>query len=122
MTLRGGWGSWRTGRCPTDGKDSALENGPWLWQSNQFYTGYSSFYQFCDYVEVNASQNPANSTPNANVPQNAVGSNASVPSAAGVGLQKALDGYATWMKELLIPGCKGSRHSAAWQANLADCL
>ncbi|GME32856.1 putative serine protein [Neofusicoccum parvum] len=69
---------------------SALENGPWLWQSNQFYTGYSSFYQFCDYVE------------------NAVGSNASVPSAAGVGLQKALDGYATWMKELLIPGyCAG---------------
>jgi len=29
-----------------------LENGPWLWQSNSFYTGYSGFYQFCDAIEV----------------------------------------------------------------------
>lgn len=32
--------------------DSAIENGPWLWQSNQFTTGYSKFFQFCDAVEV----------------------------------------------------------------------
>ena len=31
---------------------AAIENGPWLWQSNSFYTGYSGFYQFCDAVEV----------------------------------------------------------------------
>lgn len=26
--------------------------GPWTWQSNSFITGYSSFYGFCDSVEV----------------------------------------------------------------------
>jgi hypothetical protein len=31
---------------------SAIENGPWLWQSNSFYTNYSGFFQFCDAVEV----------------------------------------------------------------------
>jgi hypothetical protein len=31
---------------------SAIENGPWLWQSNSFYSNYSGFYQFCDAVEV----------------------------------------------------------------------
>lgn len=66
---------------------SALENGPWLWQSNQFYTGYSAFYEFCDYVE------------------DAVGSTGPTPSAKGVGLQKALAGYADWSKNVLIPGC-----------------
>lgn len=30
----------------------AIENGPWLWQSNSFYTGYSGFFKFCDAVEV----------------------------------------------------------------------
>lgn len=31
---------------------TGLENGPWNWQGKQFYTGYSGFDQFCDYVEV----------------------------------------------------------------------
>lgn len=35
---------------------SALENGPWSWQSTQFYTesvkGYNDYYRFCDYIEV----------------------------------------------------------------------
>jgi hypothetical protein len=31
---------------------SALANGPWGWQEDDFTTGYSGFYQFCDYVEV----------------------------------------------------------------------
>lgn len=31
---------------------AVLENGPWLWQSNRFYTYYSDFYQFCDAIEV----------------------------------------------------------------------
>ncbi|KAK8211846.1 putative serine peptidase [Phyllosticta capitalensis] len=67
---------------------SALENGPWLWQSNTFYSGYSAFYEFCDYVE------------------NAAGSaaNGSVPGAEGVGVEKALSGYAEWMREVLVPG------------------
>ncbi|KAK0647330.1 putative extracellular serine carboxypeptidase [Lasiodiplodia hormozganensis] len=72
---------------------SALENGPWLWQSNQFYTGYSSFYQFCDYVE--------NAVPFAN-------STVTPPSSSGVGLEKALNGYAAWMRDILVPGyCAG---------------
>lgn len=40
----------------TDLTLSAIENGPWTWQSGQFYStttlGYTPFYRFCDYVEV----------------------------------------------------------------------
>ncbi|KAI1429081.1 serine carboxypeptidase S28-domain-containing protein [Xylaria sp. FL1777] len=70
---------------------SAIENGPWTWQSGQFYTagslGYTPFYRFCDYVE--------NVWPN---------STNKVPGAGGVGLIKALDGYAKWFTETLLPG------------------
>ena len=34
--------------------NSALQNGPWLWQENSFTTGYSAFFQFCDFVEASA--------------------------------------------------------------------
>ncbi|KAH7317225.1 peptidase S28 [Rhexocercosporidium sp. MPI-PUGE-AT-0058] len=64
---------------------SMLQNGPWAWQGNDFYTGYSTFYQWCDAVE--------NAVP---------GSNVSTP-ASGVGLQKALAGYASWVKNSLVP-------------------
>ncbi|OJJ42845.1 hypothetical protein ASPZODRAFT_75976 [Penicilliopsis zonata CBS 506.65] len=64
---------------------SALENGPWLWQDNAFYTGYSDFFIFCDYVE-NAENGGTN------------------PGPAGVGLEKALAGYAKWFKTELLPG------------------
>ena len=36
-----------------------LEWGPWQWQSNTFYSGYSAFYQFCDMIEV-SSTSPRN--------------------------------------------------------------
>lgn len=72
---------------------SVLENGPWSWQSNTFYTGYSSFYEFCDSVE-----NVGPLFPNA--------TNTSIPGAEGVGLEKALSGYAKWIKEDVVPGCK----------------
>ncbi|KAF4126088.1 Serine carboxypeptidase S28 [Geosmithia morbida] len=68
---------------------AALENGPWSWQSGQYYTGterQNPYYQFCDYVE--------NAWPNST----------EVPGPEGVGLHKALDGYARWVKELLLPG------------------
>lgn len=71
---------------------AVLEYGPWEWQSNQFYSGYSSFYQFCDTVE---NVGPLYNT-----------SSASIPGAEGVGLEKALNGYATWIKEEIVPGCK----------------
>jgi hypothetical protein len=67
---------------------SVLENGPWLWQSNSFYSNYSGFYQFCDAVEgVEAG---AAVTPDAN----------------GVGLWKALAGYANFVNTSIVPGCK----------------
>lgn len=70
---------------------SVLENGPWQWQSNQFYTGYSDFYFFCDSVE-NVGSLFNNAT--------------TVPGAEGVGLEKALDGYSKWVSEYLVPDCK----------------
>jgi len=68
---------------------SALENGPWQWQGHDFRSGYSSFFQFCDYVE------------NAYAP---AFPNATVPGEEGVGLCKALNGYAKWTKEVMFPG------------------
>lgn len=64
----------------------ALEWGPWLWQSNSFYSGYSGFYQFCDAIE------------------NVAAGAATTPDANGVGLEKALSGYANWVNTTLIPG------------------
>ncbi|KAI0389296.1 peptidase S28 [Xylariaceae sp. FL0594] len=70
---------------------SAIENGPWTWQSGQFYSannlGYTPFYRWCDYVE--------NVWPN---------SSNKIPGPEGVGLAKALDGYAKWWTELQLPG------------------
>ncbi|KAK4150729.1 hypothetical protein C8A00DRAFT_36670 [Chaetomidium leptoderma] len=75
---------------------AALEWGPWEWQSTQFYsvknTGYTPYYRFCDYIE--------NVWPK---------SNNTVPGAKGVGLTKALNGYAKYMTETVIPGfCDGA--------------
>lgn len=70
---------------------SVLQNGPWEWQSNQFYTGYSDFYFFCDSVE-----NVGELFPNATT----------IPGAEGVGLDKALDGYAQWISKYMVPDSK----------------
>ena len=42
---------------------AVLENGPWLWQSNQLYTGYSGFY------EEGKAQIPGDSAPPENLPE-----------------------------------------------------
>ena len=60
---------------------SALEWAPWLWQGNQFYYN-SGFFTWCDFIE-----NSVNET-----------SPAKIPGAEGVGLEKALDGFAKWSK------------------------
>lgn len=65
-----------------------IENGPWLWQSNSFYTNYSDFYRFCDYIE--------NVLPGAKV----------TPDENGVGLEKALDGYAKWTPTFVYGWCR----------------
>ncbi|KAL2022241.1 hypothetical protein VTK56DRAFT_5851 [Thermocarpiscus australiensis] len=81
---------------------SALEWGPWQWQSGQFYSvqvqGYTPYYRFCDYVE--------NVWPN---------STNKVPGAKGVGLTKALEGYAKYMKEQVIPGFCEAAGYPEWQ-------
>ncbi|KAK4183238.1 serine-type peptidase [Podospora australis] len=78
---------------------AALEWGPWEWQSSQFSSiktlGYNPYHRFCDYVE--------NVWPNSTSP---------VPGAKGVGLTKALEGYAKWFKEEAVPGfCEGSGYT-----------
>ncbi|KAG9242909.1 serine carboxypeptidase S28-domain-containing protein [Calycina marina] len=60
---------------------NVLQSGPWNWQDQEAYTGYSGFQLWCDYVE-NIFE--ANST--------------GIPGAAGVGLQKALAGYADYIR------------------------
>ena len=76
----------------------ALESGPWLWQDSSD-TAPSTFQVFCDYVE-----NVANAT-----------SNTSIPGPAGVGSEKALHGYATWMREVQIP-------SSCPDGNISACF
>jgi hypothetical protein len=103
----------------------ALENGPWLWQGEIFWgldffvsialliltvnrqpilqdavcpllilldlhllTVHRGFFQWCDYIE-----NSVNQT-----------NKALLPGAEGVGVTKALDGYAKWWKEVFFPG------------------
>jgi hypothetical protein len=69
---------------------AVLPVGPYQWQENDFYTGYSAFFQFCDAVE-------------GAVP----GADTTTP-ATGVGLEKALAGYANWINTTQVPGCKES--------------
>lgn len=64
-----------------------LANGPYLWQSNDFY-GNGGFFEWCDYIENSVNQ--TNST--------------LLPGSGGVGLTKALNGYATWTKNVMLPG------------------
>ena len=77
---------------------SALANGTFLWQGVQFITNYSDFFQFCDYVENVLPQGNSSNGQNTTV----------VPDENGVGLQKALSGYATWTREFRLPGCRSS--------------
>ncbi|KAL8354216.1 hypothetical protein RB601_003867 [Gaeumannomyces tritici] len=84
----------------------AIENGPWLWQSTQFYSankdlggpGFNSFHRFCDYVE---GAWPGSTTP--------------VPGEKGVGSCKAVEGYAKWFTELWLPGQCESSGYPEWQ-------
>jgi len=64
---------------------AVLEYGLWGWQSNSFTTGYSSFYRFCDVIEGVQAGHPV------------------VPDERGVGLEKALEGYVTWVTLYLLP-------------------
>ena len=55
--------------------------------------------------------------------EGATASSAYVPSADGVGLEKALDGYATWFTKTLLPGYCAALGYAEWQASdNTDCF
>ncbi|KAK4109669.1 serine-type peptidase-like protein [Canariomyces notabilis] len=90
---------------------SALEWGPWEWQSTQFYsenrTGYSPYYRFCDYIE--------GVWPN---------STNAVPGAKGVGLTKALENYAKYVREQVVAGfCEGAADYPEWKGqNNTNCF
>lgn len=66
----------------------AISSPIWAWQSIQFYSGYSQFYQMCDAIE--------------GVIPNKTGNY----SDTGVGLSKALPNFAAWYSANYIPGCK----------------
>ncbi|PNY21899.1 Thymus-specific serine protease [Tolypocladium capitatum] len=69
---------------------SALTTGLGLWQGTQFYSGYTSLNQMCDYIE--------NQWP---------GSNRTAPGPYGVGVHNATQGFAKWSREIMIPGSCG---------------
>ncbi|EFX02097.1 serine-type peptidase [Grosmannia clavigera kw1407] len=70
---------------------NALTFGPLLWQQTQFFSeavlGYNSYHMFCNYIE--------NVWPNSTNP---------VPGPEGVGVFRALDGYAKWFTQRVLPG------------------
>jgi hypothetical protein len=67
---------------------AALLNGPWLWQGNQFDPDFSEgFFLWCDYIENSVNQTDK----------------AKLPGAEGVGLEKALEGFAKWSKDYFFP-------------------
>ncbi|POS74116.1 serine carboxypeptidase S28 [Diaporthe helianthi] len=87
---------------------SALQNGPWLWQAHDVSSGYSDFFLFCDSVE-NVGPLYPNST--------------EVPGAEGVGLEKALEGYANWVKTELLPGyCAGYGYDVWTKPDEVGCF
>lgn len=60
---------------------AALEDGPYTWQDNEAYTGYTSFYSWCDALEGGKSKS------------------------TGVGTTAAVTNYATWFKNLVASSC-----------------
>jgi len=82
---------------------AALENGPWLWQSNRFYAN-GGFFEMCDAVE------------NAGLYSNTT--KTFMPGADGVGLAKALPGYANWFKKTFLPGWCEAYGYADWQGEM----
>ncbi|RFU74516.1 peptidase s28 [Trichoderma arundinaceum] len=70
---------------------AALNNGLYTWQSVLFSDGTSALNDMCDYVE---NQWPGSTNP--------------IPGPGGVGLKKALAGYAKWFSTVSLPGyCAG---------------
>ncbi|KAK3349774.1 serine-type peptidase-like protein [Lasiosphaeria hispida] len=87
----------------------ALSSGPRMWQSTQFYTSTllksNPFYDFCDHIEnVELNSGP-------------------VPGAEGIGLPRALNGYAKWFTEQYLPGfCESTDYPSYRGRNNTRCF
>lgn len=68
-----------------DDAAQAISSPIWAWQSINFRSGYSQFYQMCDAIE-------------------GVAPNVTSYSTEGVGVKKALPNYAKWFTSAYIPG------------------
>ena len=81
------------------------------WQARQLYTGYIPFYRFCDTVEgvVNGSSD------------NATGPSP-LPGPNGVGLEKALHGYAAYAREYFDGFCARSYPTLGYAQDDRSCL
>ncbi|KAI1466238.1 peptidase S28 [Daldinia caldariorum] len=77
---------------------AAISSPIWAWQSIQFTSGYSQFYQMCDAIE------------NSTVPLNS-------SSPRGVGLEIALPNFAKWFTEQYLPGYCASYGYEEWKNN-----
>lgn len=76
---------------------AALALGPWSWQDTQFYND-TGFWTWCDYIEDAV---------------NATVRNITIPGSEGVGLEKALNGYAAWWKDVKLPDFCSSTYKYA---------
>ncbi|KAI5925213.1 putative serine peptidase [Camillea tinctor] len=81
-----------------DDVGAAIASPIWSWQSIQFYSGYSQFYQMCDAIE--------GVVPN---------STASYTSSNGVGLENALPKFAQWFTSEYLPGYCAAYGYEDWQ-------
>jgi hypothetical protein len=70
----------------------AISSPVWAWQSIQFNSGYSQFYQMCDAIEGANGNSSRNYT--------------SSYSDKGIGLSNALPNFAAWFTTNYLPGCK----------------
>ena len=85
---------------------SGLQAGPWSWQSNQFYTNYSTFFEWCDWVENAVDISGGSGKPTPVVP----------PTSHGVGLEKALNGYSAFIRTQIVPGSCAS-YGSTWKSD-----
>ncbi|OIW23514.1 serine carboxypeptidase S28 [Coniochaeta ligniaria NRRL 30616] len=82
------------------------------WQSTQFFSNYSTFYQMCDTME-------GVRLPSANGTNQRV-SNATVPGVGGIGVGKALPNYAAWFRNEFLPYfCSDNYGYDDWQDRLS---
>ncbi|KAI0095404.1 peptidase S28 [Daldinia grandis] len=85
-----------------DDVSAGISSPIWAWQSIQFTSGYSQFYQMCDAIE--------GFSPNSSVPLNS-------SSPRGVGLEIALPNFSEWFKAHYLLGYCASYGYDEWKGD-----